>query len=159
MENKRDITVELKEIDAKIELALELQEFYGEEYQRKLRELEAEYHQNIITTNRGIVEQHMRRNEILGKKTYIITARYLNCLDQECDTDALWLSPIKPKIGQSVRLFDNIVHGIGDYSGVIMSMYERPNSKNENITMAVPFHYKPYWHVNYNGKVEEDEEI
>lgn len=140
----------LREIDDMIDLIVDMQRFYGKEYKRKLKELEAEYHKSIITSNRALVEQHIKRTAITGQTDYIVRVRYLNALDQECDTDAFWLAPEEPKIGDKTLLFDNIIHGIGDYGGVIVDMYELPGDALSYITVAVPYHYKPFWTTEYN---------
>ena len=152
-----DFTMEdlIKGCDGMLNLIEVAQQMYGEGYNRKLKALEAEYHQSIITSNKAAVEQHVKRNRLLKQKNYVIRARYLNALNQECDTDAFWVAPRDPKIGDKTRLFDNIINGIGDYSGVIVDMYELPGDALSYNTIAIPFNYQPFWCISYNGENEE----
>jgi hypothetical protein len=150
-----DFDKELKYTTDMLDLITDAQEMYGKDYKRKLQELEAEYHRNIITSNKAAVEQHVKRNNLLNQKNYIVLCRYHNVLNQECDTDAFWLAPRDPQIGDQVILFDNIVNGIGEYSGVIVDMYELPTDAQKYRTIAAPFNYKPFWCIKYNRENEE----
>ena len=147
---------ELKNIDAWMDIVMDGQEMFGKDYQRKLKALQDKYHYDIITSNKAAVEQHMKRTEITGQKNYVVRCRYRDYLDEDVDCDAFWLAPREPKIGEAVRFFDRSLSGIGDLSGTIIDMYELPGDPQRYTTIAVPYHNKPFWSVNYFVENQKD---
>lgn len=149
MEGNKNITSELNQIDAMLDLIVDTQRFYGEEYNRKLKALQEEYSHNIRTTNRAVVENHKKRNELLGKKNYVVRCEFYNTKGQYCDVDAFWTATEEPQHTQRVLLYDNVLHNRGKYQGYIKAIYEAPEYKVDYTTIAVPYNRQSFWSTEY----------